>query len=128
MGQYVAPVRDMQFVLHELLQVENELKQLPRHAEVDADIINQVLEEGGKFTSEVVFPLNRSGDHEGCKLNPETHEVTTPQGFKEAYKQYIEAGWPSLSADPEYGGQGLPVVLNNAFYEMLNSSNQAWTM
>jgi alkylation response protein AidB-like acyl-CoA dehydrogenase len=128
MGQYVAPVRDMQFVLHELLQVENELKQLPRHAEVDADIINQVLEEGGKFTSEVVFPLNRSGDHEGCRLNPETHEVTTPQGFKEAYKQYIEAGWPSLSADPEYGGQGLPVVLNNAFYEMLNSSNQAWTM
>ena len=128
MGQYVAPVRDMQFVLHELLQVENELKQLPRHAEVDADIINQVLEEGGKFTSDILFPLNRSGDHEGCRLNQETHEVTTPKGFKEAYRQYVEAGWPSLSADPEYGGQGLPVVLNNAFYEMLNSSNQAWTM
>ena len=128
MGQYVAPVRDMQFVLHELLQVENELKQLPRHAEVDADIINQVLEEGGKFTADIVFPLNRTGDHEGCRLNQETHEVTTPKGFKEAYRQYIEAGWPSLSADPEFGGQGLPVVLNNAFYEMLNSSNQAWTM
>ncbi|MET0964499.1 MAG: acyl-CoA dehydrogenase C-terminal domain-containing protein [Noviherbaspirillum sp.] len=128
MGQYVAPVRDMQFVLHELLQVESELKQLPRHAEVDADIINQVLEEGGKFTSEVVFPLNHSGDREGCRLNTETHEVSTPKGFKEAYKKYIAAGWPSLSADPEYGGQGLPVVLNNAFYEMLNSSNQAWTM
>ncbi|WP_194714118.1 acyl-CoA dehydrogenase C-terminal domain-containing protein [Noviherbaspirillum soli] len=128
MGQYVAPIRDMQFVLHELLQVENELKQLPPHAEVDADIINQVLEEGGRFTSEVVFPLNHSGDREGCRLNQETHEVTTPKGFKEAYRQYIDAGWPSLSADPEYGGQGLPVVLNNAFYEMLNSSNQAWTM
>jgi len=128
MGQYVAPIRDMQFVLHELLQVENELKQLPPHAEVDADIINQVLEEGGKFTSEVVFPLNHSGDREGCRLDQQTHEVATPKGFKEAYRQYIEAGWPSLSADPEFGGQGLPVVLNNAFYEMLNSSNQAWTM
>src|SRR3954471_24380009 len=128
MGQYVAPLRDMQFVLHELLQVEQELKQLPRHAEIDADIINQVLEEGGKFTSNVLFPLNHSGDREGCHLNKETHEVTPPKGFKEAYKQYIEAGWPALSCDPEYGGQGLPIVLNNSFYEMLNSANQAWTM
>ena len=69
MGQYIAPLRDMQFVLHELLQVEDELKQLPKHAEIDADIINQVLEEGGKFTSEVLFPLNHSGDREGCHLD-----------------------------------------------------------
>jgi alkylation response protein AidB-like acyl-CoA dehydrogenase len=128
MGQYVAPLRDMQFVLHELLQVEQELKQLPKHAEIDADIINQVLEEGGKFTSNVLFPLNYSGDREGCHLNQETHEVTPPKGFKEAYRQYVEAGWPSLSCNPEYGGQGLPMVVNNSFYEMLNSSNQAWTM
>jgi butyryl-CoA dehydrogenase len=128
MGQYIAPLRDMQFVLHELLQVEQELKQMPKHAEVDADIINQVLEEGGKFTSNVLFPLNHSGDREGCHLNKETHEVTPPKGFKEAYKQYVEAGWPSLSCDPEYGGQGLPLVLNNSFYEMMNSANQAWTM
>ncbi|MGB6054057.1 MAG: acyl-CoA dehydrogenase C-terminal domain-containing protein [Burkholderiaceae bacterium] len=128
MGQYVAPLRDMQFVLHELLHVEEELKQLPKHAEVDADIINQVLEEGGKFTANVLFPLNHSGDREGCRLDKETHEVTPPQGFKEAYKQYVEAGWPALSCDPDYGGQGLPLVLNNSFYEMLNSSNQAWTM
>jgi alkylation response protein AidB-like acyl-CoA dehydrogenase len=128
MGQYVAPLRDMHFVLHELLQVESELKQLPAHAEVDKDIINQILEEGAKFTSEILFPLNHSGDREGCHLDKETHAVTTPKGFKEAYKQYIEAGWPSLTADPEFGGQGLPVVINNAFYEMLNSSNQAWTM
>jgi alkylation response protein AidB-like acyl-CoA dehydrogenase len=128
MGQYVAPLRDMQFVLHELLQVEQELKQLPKHAEMDADIINQVLEEGGKFTSNVLFPLNYSGDREGCHLNQETHEVTPPKGFKEAYRQYVEAGWPSLSCNPEYGGQGLPMVVNNSFYEMLNSSNQAWTM
>ncbi|HYD79251.1 MAG TPA: acyl-CoA dehydrogenase C-terminal domain-containing protein [Paucimonas sp.] len=128
MGQYTAPLRDMQFVLHELLNVEQELKQLPAHAETDADIINQVLEEGGKFASEVLFPLNHSGDREGCRLDKETHVVSTPKGFKEAYQQYVDAGWPALSCDPEYGGQGLPIVLNNAFYEMLNSSNQAWTM
>ncbi len=128
MGQYIAPLRDMQFVLHELLHVEEELKQLPAHADLDADTINQVLEEGGKFTSEVLYPLNHSGDREGCRLDKETHVVHTPKGFKEAYKQYVEAGWPALSCDPEYGGQGLPIVVNNSFYEMLNSSNQAWTM
>jgi len=128
MGQYVAPLRDMQFVLHELLQVESELKQLPNHAEIDVDIINQVLEEGAKFTSKVLFPLNRSGDREGCHLDAATHAVSTPKGFKEAYRQYVEAGWPSLSCDPEYGGQGLPVVLNNSLSEMLNAANQAWYM
>jgi alkylation response protein AidB-like acyl-CoA dehydrogenase len=128
MGQYIAPLRDMQFVLHELLHVADELKVLPKHAEIDADIINQVLEEGGKFTSEVLFPLNHSGDREGCKLDSSTHEVTPPKGFKAAYEQYVAAGWPSLTCDPEYGGQGLPMVLQNSFYEMLNSSNQAWTM
>jgi butyryl-CoA dehydrogenase len=128
MGQYNAPLRDMQFVLHELLDVTTELKQMPKHAEVDADLINQVLEEGAKFTSKVLFPLNNSGDREGCSLDQVTHVVTTPKGFKEAYDQYVEAGWPSLSCDPDYGGQGLPIVINNCFYEMLNSSNQAWTM
>ena len=128
MGQYIAPLRDMQFVLHELLHVADELKVLPKHAEIDVDIINQVLEEGGKFTSEVLFPLNHSGDREGCKLDSSTHEVTPPKGFKAAYEQYVAAGWPSLTCDPEYGGQGLPMVLQNSFYEMLNSSNQAWTM
>jgi alkylation response protein AidB-like acyl-CoA dehydrogenase len=128
MGQYVAPLRDMQFVLHELLKVEDEFKQLPKHAEIDRDIINQVLEEGGKFASEVVFPLNHPGDREGCRLDKETHVVQTPKGFREAYQQYVEAGWPALSCDPEFGGQGLPLVVNNSFYEMLNSANQAWTM
>ncbi len=128
MGQYIAPLRDMQFVLHELLNVEAELKQLPAHAEVDADIINQILEEGGKFTSEVLFPLNHSGDREGCHFDKEARTVTTPKGFKAAYQQYVEAGWAALSCDPEFGGQGLPLVVNNSFYEMLNSSNQAWTM
>jgi alkylation response protein AidB-like acyl-CoA dehydrogenase len=128
MSQYNAPLRDMQFVLHELLQVEKELKCMPKHSDIDVDVINQVLEEGGKFTSQVLFPLNHSGDREGCHLNAETHDVTTPQGFKQAYERYVKGEWPSLSCDPNFGGQGLPVVVSNSFYEMLNSSNQAWTM
>jgi alkylation response protein AidB-like acyl-CoA dehydrogenase len=118
----------MQFVLHEFLNVSEEFKNLPRHQEIDADIINQVLEEGAKFTQEVLFPLNHSGDREGCHYDAATKAVTTPKGFKEAYKQYVEGGWAALACDPEYGGQGLPVALNNSFYEMLNSSNQAWSM
>jgi alkylation response protein AidB-like acyl-CoA dehydrogenase len=118
----------MQFVLHEFLNVTEEFKNLPAYQEIDADIINQVLEEGAKFTQEVLFPLNHSGDREGCHYDAATKTVTTPKGFKEAYKQYVEGGWAALACDPEYGGQGLPVSLNNSFYEMLNSSNQAWTM
>ena len=128
MGQYLAPLRDMQFVLYELLDVTTELKALPAHAEVDADLINQVLEEGAKFTSKVLFPLNQVGDREGCRLDPVTHEVSTPTGFKEAYRQFVDAGWPALTCDPEYGGQGLPVVVYNPLSEMLNASNQAWYM
>ncbi|MFN5099120.1 MAG: acyl-CoA dehydrogenase C-terminal domain-containing protein [Burkholderiaceae bacterium] len=128
MPRYHPPLRDMQFVLHELLQVEQTFAQLPAHAELDGDTINQVLEEGGKFTAEVLFPLNHSGDREGCHFDPANNSVTTPKGFKEAYRQYVEAGWPALACDPEFGGQGLPITLNNAFYEMLNASNQAWTM
>jgi alkylation response protein AidB-like acyl-CoA dehydrogenase len=118
----------MQFVLHEVLHVTDDLKQMPKHADMDADTISAVLEEGGKFASEVIFPLNQVGDEQGCTLNRETHEVKTPDGFKAAYDQYVQGGWPALSADPEYGGQGLPIVVNQCFYEMLNSANQAWTM
>jgi len=128
MPTYTPPLRDMQFVMHEVLKVTEEFKAIPRYAEADAETIDAVLEEAGKFASEVTFPLNMSGDEEGCKLNKETHEVTTPRGFKEAYQKYVEGGWPALSCDPAYGGQGLPVVLNQCFYEMLNSANQAWTM
>ncbi len=128
MPQYNPPLRDMQFVLHEVLHVVDELKELPAHAEVDVDTFNAVLEEGGKFAANVVFPLNRSGDEEGCTLNKTTHEVSPPKGFKEAYQSYVDGGWPSLSCDPEYGGQGLPISLNQCFYEMMNSANQAWTM
>ena len=128
MPQYNPPLRDMQFVMHEVLKVTDELKVLPRHADIDADTINAVLEEGGKFAVDVTFPLNISGDEQGCTLDKTTHEVTPPKGFKEAYAQYVEGGWAALSCDPEYGGQGLPFVVNQCFYEMMNSANQAWTM
>ncbi len=127
MGHYAAPLRDMQFVLNELLDVEAELKNMPKHAELDADTINQVLEQAGKFCEEVLFPLNQSGDQEGCRYEGDGI-VRTPKGFKEAYRQYVEAGWPALACEPEYGGQGLPKFVNNALYEMMNSANQAWTM
>ncbi len=125
---YNPPLRDMQFVMHEVLKVTDEFKAMPKHADVDVDTINAVLEEAGKFASQVTFPLNISGDEEGCTLDKTTHEVTPPKGFKDAYKQYVEGGWAALSCDPEYGGQGLPFVMNQCLYEMLNSANQAWTM
>jgi len=128
MPHYQPPLRDMHFVLHELHGVVPQLKALPAHADLDAETLNAVLEEGGKFAAEVVHPLNLVGDIQGCTLNPQTHDVTTPEGFKAAYAQYVAGGWPALSCDPQYGGQGLPFVLNQCFYEMLNASNQAWTM
>ena len=128
MPTYTPPLRDMQFVMHEVLKVVDDFKQMPKHAEMDVETISAVLEEGGKFASEVIFPLNVSGDAEGCSYDPVTHAVTTPKGFKEAYRTYIDAGWAALGCDPDFGGQGLPLVVNQCFYEMLNSANQAWTM
>jgi hypothetical protein len=128
MPQYNPPLRDMQFVMHELLHAVDELKMLPAHRDIDADTMNSVLEEGGKFAAQVVFPLNVSGDRQGCTLDKTTHTVHAPDGFKDAYAQYVEGGWPAMVCDPAFGGQGLPVLLNQCFFEMLNSANQAWTM
>jgi alkylation response protein AidB-like acyl-CoA dehydrogenase len=128
MPSYTPPLRDMQFVMHEVFKVTDDFKAMPQHADIDVDTINAVLEEVGKFATDVIFPLNISGDSEGCTLDPVTHAVTTPKGFKEAYAQYVAGGWPALSSDPEFGGQGLPLVVNQCFYEMMNSANQAWTM
>jgi len=128
MPQYAPPLRDMRFVLHEVLHAVDELKLLPQHADVDEETLNAVIEEAGKFASEVLAPLNAVGDVEGCTLDPATHAVKTPTGFKEAYRQYVDGGWPALSSDPDYGGQGLPHVVSQCLFEMLNSANQAWTM
>jgi len=128
MPTYTPPLRDMQFVLHEVLNVAEAFKELPPHAQTDADTLNSVLEEVGRFAAEVTFPLNMSGDAEGCKLDNATHAVTTPKGFKEAYAKFVEGGWPALACMPEYGGQGLPLVADQCMYEMLYSANQSWTM
>ena len=128
MPQYHAPLRDMQFVLHEVLKVQDEFLHMPRFAEVDADTVNAVLEQGAKFCEQVIFPLNKPGDEQGCQHDKNTQTVTTPQGFKQAYQQYIEGGWAALACEPEYGGQGLPQTLNQVFFEMANAANQAWAM
>ncbi|PKO61273.1 MAG: acyl-CoA dehydrogenase [Betaproteobacteria bacterium HGW-Betaproteobacteria-18] len=128
MAIYTPPLRDMQFVMHEVLNVTADLQAMPEHAEMDADTINAVLEEGGKFAAEVLLPLNISGDTEGCKYDATSHAVTTPTGFKEAYAKFVEGGWAALACEPEFGGQGLPLVVNQCFYEMMNSANQAWAM
>ncbi|WP_028312267.1 acyl-CoA dehydrogenase C-terminal domain-containing protein [Derxia gummosa] len=128
MPSYRAPLRDMQFVLHELLDAESVLKHLPAHADTGRDTLDAVLEEGAKFCENVIAPLNLPGDAEGCHYDRDTRSVTTPKGFVDAYAQYRDGGWPTLSADPDHGGQGLPYVLNTAFFEMGNSANQAWLM
>ena len=128
MPSYHPPLRDMHFVLHDVLGVMDVLKDLPAHAELDAETMAAVLEEGGKFAADILTPLNAVGDAQGCHLNRDTHEVKTPEGFKAAYEAFVAGGWPALSCDPAYGGQGLPIVVNQCFYEMLNSANQAWTM
>jgi alkylation response protein AidB-like acyl-CoA dehydrogenase len=128
MPHYTPPLRDLQFVLHELLDAVPTLKAIPAYADLDVQTFNAVLEEGGKFATEVIQPLNLSGDQEGCTLDKSTHAVTTPKGFRAAYEKYVEGGWPALSTDPAYGGQGLPHLLNQCLYEMMNSANQAWTM
>ena len=125
---YRPPLRDMRFVMHELLDVTSSLNQIPAHADVDADTIDQVLEEAGKFCADVLLPLNLSGDQEGCTFDAATHAVTVPKGFKDAYRRYVDGGWPALSGEPAFGGQGLPHLIEIAFSEMKYATNQAWTM
>lgn len=126
MISYTPPLRDMQFVMTELLDAAHILAAVPAHAEVDADLMRQVLTEAGRFAAEVLFPLNAGGDREGCRFD--NGAVRTPAGFAAAYRQFCEAGWPALACAPEHGGQGLPYLINCALFEMLSASNHAWTM
>jgi hypothetical protein len=126
MFSYRPPLKDIHFVLNELFQAAPTLAAYPQYTEVDGDLITQIVEEAGKFAAEVLFPLNATGDREGCQF--ENQAVRTPAGFADAYRQFREAGWPALACDPEYGGQGLPHTLNSVLYEMLTATNHAWTM
>ena len=123
---YNAPIRDMKFVMQEVLDV-GQLTQYDRFAEADTDTLDAILEESGKFASEVLTPLNVVGDHEGCKRHDDG-SVTTPTGFKDAYKQVVENGMMGLAHSPEYGGMGMPGVWHIAAGEMQSASNMAFAM
>jgi alkylation response protein AidB-like acyl-CoA dehydrogenase len=123
---YQPPVRDFAFVLKDLLQLER-YANLPAFADASMDVVEQILDEAARFTSEVLAPLNAVGDKEGCRWHPD-FTVTTPTGFKEAYRQLVDGGWPGLGSEPAYGGQGLPHVVNLAFSEMSSAANMAFSM
>ncbi|MDW3182404.1 acyl-CoA dehydrogenase C-terminal domain-containing protein [Roseobacter sp.] len=124
MPRYTAPTKDLQFVLHDVLNVT--AQDIPGYDELEADFTSAILEEAGKLTSEVLAPLNVVGDTEGCKL--ENGVVRTPAGFKEAFEQVKEGGWPGLDMPEEYGGQNMPYVIGTAVGEMFSSANMAFTM
>ena len=129
MPTYKAPLRDMRFLLKDVLNAEAALSELPYylgHETHSADLADQILDEAARFASNVIQPLNASGDAEGCTVQGGV--VTTPAGFKEAFKQYAAAGWTGLDGDPEYGGQGVPHVIGNAVSEMMIAANVAWSM
>ena len=128
MPSYRPPLRDMQFVLHELLDVAPALRALPPYAEVDRETIDAVLEEGGKFAADILFPLNRTGDEEGCRLDTTSHAVTTPKGFKQAYAQFIEGGWPgSNPKDIEFFAQAKRKKFKNARLAAFGSTRKKAT-
>ncbi|HNI73946.1 MAG TPA: acyl-CoA dehydrogenase family protein, partial [Accumulibacter sp.] len=125
MSEYIAPIRDMQFVLQEIAGLD-QVAQLPGCEEATHDLVDAVLEEAGKFASEVLSPLNYSGDQEGAVWHDK--QVTMPAGFKDAYRLFAESGWPALACETEWGGQGLPKLVSAAVAEMWKSANHAFSL
>jgi acyl-CoA dehydrogenase len=124
MPRYTPPTKDMQFVLHDVLKVTEQ--STPGYDDLEADFTSAILEEAGKLTSAVLAPLNAVGDTEGCTL--ENGVVRTPTGFKDAFEQVKEGGWPGLDMPEQYGGQNMPCVIGTAVGEMFSSANMAFTM
>ncbi|MFO1138195.1 MAG: acyl-CoA dehydrogenase C-terminal domain-containing protein [Paracoccus sp. (in: a-proteobacteria)] len=124
MTTYAAPIRDMQFILHDVLEISKQ--DLPGYAELEPDFTDAILDAAGKLASEVLAPLNAVGDREGCRL--ENGVVRTPTGFHAAFDQMRDGGWTALDCDPDYGGQGMPYVIGLAVGEMFSGSNMAFTM
>ncbi|MCL4739578.1 MAG: acyl-CoA dehydrogenase family protein [Burkholderiaceae bacterium] len=123
---YEAPLRTMRFVIEEVLAAPRQWAAIPSFADLDAETAAEVLIQAGRFASQVLLPLNAVGDRQGCRL--EGGRVRTPDGFPAAWRAFVEGGWPALACDPEWGGQGLPQLLNAALFEMLVAANHAWTM
>jgi len=126
MPSYKAPIDDVQFLLNDVFHVDR-YSNLPGFADASEDVITAILTEAGKFCEEVLTPLNRIGDHEGCTRNADS-SVTTPKGFKDAFAKLVEGGWIGISAPGEYGGMGLPMILTQLVNEFLSSSNLAFAM
>jgi len=122
---YRAPLDDMQFVLHRLIPI-SAVANLPGYEDVSSDLVNTILDEAAKFANQVLSPLNWSGDQAGCAY--QDGAVQTPEGFKQAYQQYSEAGWMSLAANTDFGGQGLPLSLATPVNEMWHSANMAFML
>ncbi|OUS28095.1 acyl-CoA dehydrogenase [Thalassotalea sp. 42_200_T64] len=125
MPEYKAPVRDTKFVMQELLNCEQHYQTLG-YEDASIDMVDAIISEAAKFNEQVLAPINQIGDQQGCSWND--GEVTTPDGFKEAYHQYIEGGWPTLSQPVEFGGQGLPSSLNTAIGEFSSAANHSFAM
>ena len=123
MQTYSAPLRDMRFVLNELLDVGT-LATLPGYEDATPDVIDAMIEEGAKLCENTLLPLNRSADEEGCHY--ENGVVRTPAGYKEAYKTFVDAGWTGVTLSPDYGGKGLPQLISMVFDEMVCSTNLAF--
>ena len=126
MPEYKAPLRDIKFVMNELLNSEQHYANLEGAEDATPDMVDAIIQEGAKFCEQVLSPLNQVGDQEGCTWSEDG--VKTPTGFKEAYQQYVEGGWPSMTADPNYGGQGLPHSIGLVISEMVGTSNWSWGM
>ena len=127
MSHYKAPLTDLRFALHDVLKAESLFAAMGLE-DANAELIDAVLEEAGRFSNTVLAPLNAVGDQTGCKLDTATGEVTTAPGFKEAYAQFIEGGWTGLTAAPEFGGQGMPETLGMALSEMVSAANLSWSL
>ncbi|WP_068544486.1 acyl-CoA dehydrogenase C-terminal domain-containing protein [Thalassotalea crassostreae] len=125
MFEYKAPLRDYKFVMQEFLDCDNHYQHLGYH-DASIEMVDAILSEAAKFTEQVVAPINQIGDQQGCTWS--NGDVTTPDGFKDAYSQYIEGGWPTLSQSEEFGGQGLPHSLNTTISEMLSAANHSFAM
>ncbi len=125
MPVYTPPIDDIKFLMNEVLNADD-LSKLPGYEEFSEDLGDQIIEEGGKICEEIFFPLNQSGDEEGCILKD--GEVKTPVGFKEAYQTFAENGWCGLACDPDYGGMGMPQLINTCMKEMISSANMSLGM